>query len=331
MPTHPDNTVNEIWAVTTGETGMANQARGLAEAVAQRNGWPMVQKTIGMRFPWCALPMHRVPNSLGKLTSDSDPLAPPWPRLLITCGRRSAAVSIAIRRASGGHCFTVHVQDPQIPPRYFDLVVPPRHDGLTGPNVLPTRGAIHHVTPTKLDQAAEQFRAEFASLPRPWIGVLLGGSSRSMTLTPDKARRIGEQLAQAARSSGGSLLITPSRRTGEANTQALAEAISEVPQQLWRGEGPNPYLGILALADYLAVSGDSASMVSEAASTGKPLYVIDFGHYPKRLGRFHQALRDEGVTRTFDGSLERWEYQPVDDTGKVADVILQQIDTTAAN
>ncbi|TKA88628.1 hypothetical protein FAZ79_09420 [Guyparkeria sp. SB14A] len=320
MPTHP-NTVDEIWAVTTGEAGMANQARGLAEAVAERTGWPVVQKTIGMPRPWRWLPMHWVPNPLGKLSPDSDRLAPPWPRVLITCGRRSAAASIAIRRASGGRCFTVHVQDPLIPPRYFDLVVPPRHDGLTGPNVLPTRGAIHHVTRAKLDQAAERFRAGFEALPRPWIGVLLGGSNRTMTLTPEKTRRIGEQLAQAARDSGGSIIVTPSRRTGEENTQVLAETIAGVPHQLWRGEGPNPYFGILALADYLVVSGDSASMVSEAASTGKPLYVIDFGRYSKRLARFHRELREEGVTRPFDGRLARWDYDPVDDTRQVADII----------
>ena len=324
MPTHPD-TVNEIWAVTTGEAGMANQARGLADAVAERTGWPVVQKTIALPRPWRWLPMHWVPDPLGKLGPGSDRLAPPWPRVLITCGRRSSAASIAIRKASGGRCFTVHVQDPLIPPRYFDLVVPPRHDGLTGPNVLPTRGAIHHVTGDKLAAAADQFRADFAALPRPWIGVLLGGSNRTMTLTAEKTREIGQQLMQAAQASGGSLLITPSRRTGQENTQALAETIADVPHQLWQGEGPNPYFGMLALADYLVVSGDSASMVSEAASTGKPLYVIDFGRYSKRLARFHRELREEGVTRAFDGRLDRWEYDPVDDTREVAAVICERV------
>ncbi len=318
-------TVDEIWAITTGEAGMANQARGLAEALAERTGWPVVQKTIGMRRPWRALPMHWVPRPLTKLTPESDEIAPPWPRVLITCGRRSAAVSIGIRRASGERCFTVHVQDPLIPPRHFDLVAPPRHDGLTGPNVLPTRGAIHHVSRAKLDKAAAEFGERFAHLPRPWIGVLLGGSNRTMTLTPDKARRIGAQLAAAARAHGGALLVTPSRRTGEQNTRALAEAIADVPHLLWNREGPNPYFGILALADHLVVTGDSASMVSEAASTGKPLYVIDFGRYSKRLERFHRALREEGVTRRFDGELAEWEYDPVDDTGMVAEAIVERL------
>lgn len=318
-------TSNEIWAMTTGEAGMANQARGLAEAVAERTGWPVVQKTISLRPPWQILPMHWVPRPLAKLTPDSDPVEPPWPRILITCGRRSAAASIAIRKASRGRCFTVHVQDPLIPPHYFDLVAPPRHDRLTGANVLTTRGAIHHVTSAKLAEAANRFRSRFEHLPRPWIGVLLGGSNRTMTLTPDKACAIGEQLARAARESGGGLMITPSRRTGEENTRALAKAVADVPHVIWDRQGANPYFGILALANHLVVTGDSASMVSEAASTGKPLYVIDFGRYSKRLERFHSALRDEGVTRRFDGHLEHWEYQPVNDTGMVAGAILERM------
>ena len=322
---HTPDIAEEIWAVTTGEAGMANQARGLADAVARRTGWPVVQKTVGIRRPWRALPMHWVPRPLAKLTPGSDPIEPPWPRLLISCGRRSAAVSMAVRRAARGGCFTVHVQDPLIPPRHFDLVVPPRHDGLAGRNVLPTHGAIHHVTPEKLAEAAEVFRERYADLPRPWIGVLLGGTNKTMTLTPKMARHIGEQLARAARESGGSLLVTPSRRTGDANTRALAEAIADVPHRLWNRDGPNPYFGILGLADHLVVTGDSASMVSEAASTGKPLYIVDFGHYSKRLERFHDGLRGEGVTRPFDGTLEQWSYEPINDTEQIAAAIVARL------
>jgi hypothetical protein len=323
---HSPDMAEEIWAVTTGEAGMANQARGLAEAVARRTGWPVAEKTVGIRRPWRSLPMHWIPRPQDKLTPDSDPIVPPWPRLLISCGRRSAAVSMAVRRASQGGCLTVHVQDPLIPPRHFDLVVPPRHDGLVGRNVLPTRGAIHHVTPEKLSEAAHVFRERFADLPRPWIGVLLGGSNRTMTLTPEIARHIGEQLARAARESGGSLLVTASRRTGEANSRALASAIANVPHRLGNGEEANPYLGILGLADHLVVTGDSVSMVSEAASTGKPLYIIDFGRYSKRLERFHAGLREEGVTRPFDGHLAHWRYEPVNDTEQVAAAIVARLD-----
>ena len=48
-----------------------------------------------------------------------------------------------------------------------------------------------------------------------------------------------------------------------------------MPHYLWDGEGENPYFGLLGLADFLVVTCDSVNMVSEAASTGKPVYVAD--------------------------------------------------------
>ena len=121
---------------------MGSQVEGLAEAL----GWPFESFVVRVREPWSWLAAHRQPLGLLRYGLQRK-LAPPWPDILITCGRRSAAVSVAVRRAAGGGTFTVHVQDPRAPPRHFDLVVPPGHDELAGPNVLTTRAAPHRVTP----------------------------------------------------------------------------------------------------------------------------------------------------------------------------------------
>lgn len=305
------------WTLTTGEAGMTSQAIGLAEAV----GLPHEHKTIGLRSPWRWLPGHLCPGVLHGLTPDSDPVEPPWPELLISCGRRSTAVSIAIRRLSGGHTLTVHIQDPQIPVHHFDLVVPPRHDGLEGENVISTRGALHRVTPEKLADAARAQAERFAHLPRPLVAVLVGGSNRTCRLTPQVSTSIGRQLAALAREHGAGIALTPSRRTGAANVQALREALRGVPHFIWDGQGDNPYFALLGLADHIVVTGDSVSMVSEAASTGKPVYVADLKGYSQRLVVFHHQLRREGVTRPFPGPLEHWSYDPVNDTPQVAERI----------
>ena len=70
---------------------------------------------------------------------------------------------------------------------------------------------------------------------------------------------------------------------------------------IWDGIGENPYLGMLALAEYIVVTEDSASMVSEAASTGKPVYVAAMDGGNASFDAFHGLLRTEGVTRPFDG------------------------------
>ena len=116
------------------------------------------------------------PGALLGLGADSDPVVPPWPELLITCGRRSAAISIAVGKASNGRTFRVHVQNPHTPLGCFDLITPPRHDRMQGANVIPTRGALHRATPGRLAEQAAKFAPRFAHLPRPLVAVLVGRS-----------------------------------------------------------------------------------------------------------------------------------------------------------
>lgn len=302
------------WALTTGEAGMISQALGLAEVV----GIPFEHKTVDLRIPWRWLPGHLCPNVWRGLTVDSDSLTPPWPDLLIACGRRSVAVSLAIRRAASGRTFTVYIQDPRIPSYYFDLVVPPQHDGLHGVNVISTRGALHRVTPARLTEHAARFAPQVESLPQPLVVVLIGGSSRNCRLTPAFSADIGRQLLAMVRVTGAGLALTTSRRTGAENEAALRKVLQAVPHYFWDGHGDNPYFGLLGLADHIVVTGDSVSMVSEACATGKPVHIIDLPGCGRRLQTFHDQLRHEGVTRPFKGDLDHWTYEPVNDAPHVA-------------
>lgn len=303
---------------------MTSQVLGLAEAL----DIPFLHKRALLRSPWRWLPGPLCIAPLRGLTADSDSLSPPWPRLLISCGRRSALLARDIRRYSQGQTFCVHIQDPQISPRHFDLVVPPRHDGLEGENVLPTRGALHRVTPERLEAAAARFASAYAHLPRPLVAVLLGGSNRSCRFEAPLAAAIGRQLGAMARREAAGLAITASRRTGAGNVQALVAGLDGVAYDLWDGQGDNPYFGLLALADHIIVTGDSASMVSEACATGKPVHVIDIPGYGRRLQRFHDSLRAEGAARVFTGALPHYTYTPVNDTPQVAAVIRQRLGWT---
>src|SRR6056297_1543837 len=121
-----------VWALTTGEAGMRSQVLGLCD----RMGLAFTEKCIGLRAPWRWLPGHLCPCPLRGLAAEGDALAPPWPDLLISCGRRSTAAAIAIRRASGGRTLTVHLQNPRTPPDHFDLVIAHPHDGIAGANVI---------------------------------------------------------------------------------------------------------------------------------------------------------------------------------------------------
>jgi mitochondrial fission protein ELM1 len=308
---------SSCWVVTDGKAGMISQCVGLAEAL----GLDPEVKQVRLRTPWRDLtPYVRLGGRL-QFTSDSDPLSPPWPDLLIASGRHSVAASILVRHLSHGKTRTVQIQNPVISSRRFDLVVAPRHDNLSGENVVVTHGALHRVSPAMLKEGAEQLGWRLQHLSRPYISVLIGGSNNVYRLDGETMRSLAARLAACARALGASLIITPSRRTGEANRELLKDALVDVPHYLWTGQGDNPYFGLLGLADFIVVTADSVNMVSEAASTGKPVYVADLPGGSPKFQAFHRALIDEGVTRVFKDSLEPYTYRPLDDIAIAAEKV----------
>jgi mitochondrial fission protein ELM1 len=261
--------------------------------------------------------------------TDADPISPPWPDILIATGRASIPASLYVRRASRTSgiykTFTVQLQNPVIDPSRFDLVVVPRHDGLTGANVMTTRGSLHRATSALVRQEAEKFLPLVAHLPSPRVAVLIGGSNAVYQVTPHEIALLTEQLRRLVQTMGAGLMVTPSRRTGEAHLALLKEGLEGLPTYIWDGRGVNPYYGMLGIADYIMVTCDSVNMVSEACSTGKPVYVIDLPGGSDKFRRFHQSLRDDGVARRFEGQLEAWNYQALNDVELVAERIRQMM------
>ena len=141
---------------------------------------------------------------------------------------------------------------------------------------------------------------------------------------------IRDRIAALARQGFG-VAITPSRRTGETALAALRQRLSGVPHFLWDGTGENPYFGLLAHADALVVTGDSVNMVSEAASTGKPVHVVDLEGGSAKFRRFHDHFRQAGITRPFQGTIARWTYSPPDDTERAAAEIRHRLSHRLSN
>jgi len=296
-------TALSCWVVTDGKAGMQSQCVGLAESL----GLDPVIKKVALRPPWRQLsPYFRLGHGHA-FAEGSDPLSPPWPDLLIATGRHSIAASLYVQeqsRRAGKRAVTVQIQNPVLAPRYFDLVIVPQHDRLSGPNVISTLGALQRVTPELLKREAAIFAPQVAQLPRPYIGVLIGGPNAAYRFGEAEMTRFAQLLAQAADNSGGSLLVTPSRRTGASNLALLRETLGARPAFIWDGTGSNPYFGMLGLADALVVTSDSVNMVSEAVAAAKPVRVFDLPGGTAKFGRFHAALRARGLAHPFEGTLQ---------------------------
>ena len=302
-----------VWALHDGKIGMANQVRGLAEAL----DWPITEKRVAIRAPWRYLPPSLWLAPALALDPAGARLEPPWPDIVIGCGRNSIVPARLVKRASGGRTCWVQVQDPRFARNEIDLIVAPRHDPAPGGNVFRTLGAVHRVTETKLAADKARWAPVFAALPRPLIAVLIGGDNNVYRLTEQSFGALCDRLVALAKSGVG-LAITPSRRTADAQRAMLQKRLADLPAYIWDGSGENPYFGMLGTADAILVTADSVSMISEAAATGKPVHIVELEGGSDKFARFHQGMREAGITRLFNGTLEEWHYAPPDDTARAA-------------
>ena len=276
------------WVLTEGIAGTENQCLGLAEAMGET---PLVKRAVPAA-PWRFLPPSWLTPPLRTLSEGSDPLEPPWPALLIAGGRKAVAWRLGCGAWPAASRFASRTRGwrPSASTWWSRLA----HDGLSGPNVVETRTALHRVTPARLAAAREQFAPSLESLPRPLVAVLVGGASRRHRFELSEGAAVGRALAAMAAEAGAGLAITASRRTPSASMTALTEALADTPARIWRGDGENPYFGYLAAADAIVVTGDSVSMTSEACATGKPVYVAPMrGRGSTRLDRFFRGLAED--------------------------------------
>jgi mitochondrial fission protein ELM1 len=281
--------------------GLRAQAIGLAEAAGFTPDLRTLPAATGLKRFWQPPP--------------EDAVAEPLPRLIIGCGGAGASLAAALRRPG---VKAVAIQNPRMSLQKFDLVFAARHDGITGPNVIVTRNALHRVTPARLAIEAEHWRPILAALPRPLVAVLLGGSNGRYRFGPAEAHILAAQLAGMMDTDKVGLAITPSRRTSPEVVEILKDSLAPRNAWIWDGSGENPYFGMLALADAIVVTADSVSMVSEAVATAAPVLLARLPGKSTRIGAFMDAMLADGRVRNFAGRLEFWDTAPLDDTPAAA-------------
>lgn len=275
-PDHP-----KVWVLLGKGAGGNAQMLDLARAL----GWEFETRQLVHN------PLNLLPNVLlgpTLLTLDkkrSDALEPPWPDVIIAASRRSVPVACWIRRQSRGRTKLVHLLHAMAPLNWFDLIITtPQYALPDRINILKLLAPLNRVPDPSIRAAAEHWRPRLAQLPRPWLALLVGGNSSSYVLDADVAAELGRRASREAMESGGSLLVTTSPRTSAAATDALFSVLEgSIFGYQWRPDDKeNPYLAFLGLADRFLVTADSASLVVEAALTGKPVQILD---WPMRLSR----------------------------------------------
>lgn len=304
------------WVLISDIPALRKQTTGIAKAL----GIPYEEKIVARKKPWCWLPKRCYLGAFKQLTKKSHLLAPPWPDIIIACGQNTIPFSLAIRRANKGKTKLVYIQTPNINPNCFDLIIAPTHDQLNKPNLIETFGATHDLSTATLREAAKEFTPTFLHYPSPFLSIFIGGASKKYAFSAKQAALLANTIIEIAKNYHGTVLVSPSRRTGEENCHYLARRFQAQKNiYFYNGISKNPYMGLLALSETIMVTDDSVSMISEACFTGVPVYLLALPEriQRKKIEQFITEAIERNLVRYYQGSIESWNKEPLDEVNRI--------------
>ncbi len=310
-----------VWVLGDDRPGNVAQCVGVAEALGEPFRLLDVRYTIHSN--WHNL--LRASSRFGIARHSRKALTPPWPALVIAAGRRTAPLARWLKKRHGARL--VQIMDPGWPGRgEFDLIATPRHDQMPlAANIIETIGSCHRASPALLAREGAVWAERLAALPRPWLVLSVGGATKDSAFPLTQARQLAHQTLALAQTLGGSLLVTTSRRSGGALTRFLEGELAGAAHLYfhpWSAAGDNPYLGFIACADALVVTGDSMNMCSEACANGGPVFIFSPpGLVNDKHARLHQELFEMGYARPLGGDPSPWTHPPLNAALEVAKAV----------
>lgn len=311
-----------VWIVDSAYTGELNARIGVADRLGfgyETVPLPQDDSAAYERMLW---------ERYVETTSDREPRRV---ILLSGTGEDTTAPIADIKNLFRERLFNVYLASilpDELDPRLeeYDLIASPQ---LTGANVVTTLGVAHKVTSRLLERSFHRHRDRFAGVPRPLVGLLVGGNTRyCFGFDEAHARSLGRRVAAIVEAIGGGLAITNSRRTPDEAMAALLEELAHLDYRFfdWRHSDADLYPALLAHGDIFVATGDSVSMCSEASFTGKPL-LIDIQDYATEI--YHRdiiaKLFEYGAARPLTDAYDAWTYVPPDPTGEVAEAIRERL------
>jgi mitochondrial fission protein ELM1 len=303
--------------LTQGMHGMISQVEGLAKAL----DLDFTHHTVELNNFWKLIPPKITPISqkvFKKIeVKDFD--------VIISCGRKSVIPSIYLKKNSSKKIINIHIQDPKVDLNNFSYVIAPEHDGLTGKNVYSTKGAMHYLTKEEIDNHTNYLKDKVQS-GKEYFLLILGGPTKHYDYSEGNIINIFNLYNDLIIKNNLQGIIIPSMRTPK-NTIDLAKNKLGEKNLVIDTVDKKAYLSALSLAKFIAVTCDSTSMISEAALTGKPIYVADIPtkKNDQRIQKFKELFHQLNITKKLDTKLETWDYEILDETSRVAKEIKKQL------
>ena len=304
--------------LTQGMHGMVSQVEGLARAL----GFTYKHQSIELKPFWNLLPPKLTPISENlvkeKFVCDS--------KVIISCGRKSVIPSIALKKRLGKEIFTIHIQNPKVALKHFDLVISPEHDDIKGNNVLSTKGAIHYLTKKEIKDNLNYLNVNKEK--KKLVAFIIGGPNKYYNYNDQAIQQLFTKIKTLFTPDKFKIIIVPSYRTPEKIIKKAFDTFN-FNHIVIKTVDKKAYLSALALADISVVTCDSTSMISEAAITGKPVYIAMMkpNKNNRRFKKFYSLLTDLGITRELKDSVEEWSYESLNEVNRVAPIIKTKMKT----
>ena len=302
--------------LTQGMHGMVSQTEGLAKALKLN----FKHKKIKLKPLWNLIPPKLTPISENLLTEKFICDC----KIVISCGRKSVISSVALKKRFGNEIFNIHIQDPKVSFKHFDLIISPDHDNIKGDNILTTQGSIHYLTKKEISENSKYLKLNKEK--KKIVSFIIGGPNKYYNYSEEQIHFMFNKVKNLFTPDKFKIVIIPSYRTPE---RVIKKAFNTfgfnhlVIKQIDK----KAYLGSLAIADYIIVTCDSTSMISEAAVTGKPVYTAMMKPVKsiKRFNSFYSQFKDLGIIKELTDNIDSWSYDKLDEVNRIAPLIKEKM------
>lgn len=332
-----------IWVLTDNRVGSNNQSIAIAEKLSRY----YVIKNIVYDDFFILLPNFiRRSSLIGINQKDSSDIKSDLPDIIICAGRRLSTVALNIKKRTKNKAFIINIMNPNLNFNKFDLVLLPYHDKtskifLKQNNVVETTGSLTRINDAKIKEEVDKWKNFFKDYNKPLVFLMIGGDTKEYSYDPKDFGLMISNLSNIVNKISGTLLITTSRRTSTDCVEQLRKKINcDYYLYDWKWENDernirknplgNPYYALLGLADFLVVTADSMSMVSECCSTGKPTYIyMPKKSISKKHHSFCESLIIKKTAREFNKDvtdLEAYIYTPLDELNRIMKIIIKKLE-----
>ena len=303
--------------LTEGMHGMISQVEGLAKALDLE----FIHEKIELNSFWKLFPPRLTPIQdfvfKNKINHDFN--------IVISCGRKSVVPSIYLKNKFKNKIMNIHIQDPKVSLKNFDYIVAPEHDDLQGKNILTSKGAIHYLTNSELDQNENYLKSRMDSKKKV-LAFIIGGPTKYYNYEDKVIDEIFLKIKSNFLNNGYQAIIIPSIRTPKSIIKKAQDYFVQ-GQVVIDNVDKKAYLSALKLADHIVVTCDSTSMISESAITGKPIYLVNMPPIKnnQRFKNFYTQFKKLGIIRDLENNIDLWSYNRLDEVNRISPIIKEKM------